>query len=737
MKNLWRYFLAVALAFSFACAPFANFVRAQNPQTSSPAIEGFTAGGASTERSLEEQFRAAPAAAQAREHLRRLTAQPHIAGSPEDYETALYVRDQFRSYGLPVEIKEYQVLLPYPKQPSVVELVSPRRERLKMQEAVVAEDPTSANPKSVPLFNGYSPSADVTAPLLYVNYGLPDDYEALKKLNVDAKGKIVIARYGKSFRGVKAKVAEQNGAVGVIIYSDPSDDGYAQGDVYPQGPWRSETSAQRGSVQYLFDYPGDPLTPGVAAVEGAKRLEMKDVTDLPRIPVQPLSYGDARLLLQPLRGQVRPRGFQGGLPFAYHIGGTNDVRVHLKTDMDYAVRKIWDVVARVDGAGAESDRWVILGNHRDAWVFGAVDPNSGTAAMLETGRALGQLMKNGWRPRRAILLCSWDAEEYGLIGSTEWAEENADALKEKAVAYLNMDSAVSGANFGISSVPSMWKLIRAATRDVNDPKTNKSIYEAWQEKARADAPPEIEAGTSGKTTRVTEAKIGALGSGSDFTPFIQHLGVPALDMGFGGDYGVYHSIYDSFHWMEKFGDPTFQYHATAAKLWGTIALRLANASALPLDYTDYAAQIRDFVAETERTATERKLDGSFDAKALTAAANALETESTKLNEKARDLLVRDAEKDGATSNAAVHLRRINDALIQAERALTDERGLRGRTWYKHQIYAPGYYTGYASQPLPDLRQAIDDRNTTNAREASARILEAIGRATEVLRRARE
>ena len=437
-------------------------------EQNSDRLDGFSAESSRAQRRWEEQFRTVPAPESAREHLRRLTAVPHVAGTKEDYATAIYVRDQLRSFGLNAELKEYDVLLPYPVRPSIVELVAPRRERLTVKEAVIPEDPTSSSDKIIPLFNGYSPSGDVTAPLVYVNYGLPPSYQALKKLGVDVKGKIVIARYGGSFRGVKAKVAEENGAAGLIIYSDPADDGYMQGDVYPNGPWRPASSAQRGSVQYLFQYPGDPLTPGKPSVPGVPRIKIEEATNLTRIPVQPISYGDARRLLEQLRGPLRPAGFQGGLPIPYHVGGTDDVKVHLKTEMDYQIRKIWNVVARIDGSD-EKDRWVVMGNHRDAWTFGAVDPNSGTTAMLEAGRAFGQLLKNGWKPRRSIVLCSWDGEEYGLLGSTEWAEENAVELREKAVAYLNMDAAVSGANFGASSVPSMWRLIRTSTRDVRDP----------------------------------------------------------------------------------------------------------------------------------------------------------------------------------------------------------------------------------------------------------------------------
>ncbi|HLL16033.1 MAG TPA: M28 family metallopeptidase [Pyrinomonadaceae bacterium] len=739
MKASMRAALALFLTVNFFIAAFVPRAHAQTTEGVT-VLDGFTATESNAERRLEERFRAVPLAASAREHLRTLTREPHVAGTPEDYRTAVYVRDQLRKFGISAELREYQVLLPQPKRPTVLELVAPRRVRLNLQEAVLPQDPSSAHPRIIPLFNGYSATGDVTAPLVYVNYGLPDDYAALKKIKVDVRGKIAIARYGRSFRGVKAKVAEENGAVGLVIYSDPAEDGYTQGDVYPNGPWRPETSAQRGSVQYLFQYPGDPLTPGKPAIAGTPRLKLDDPTlNIPRIPVQPISYGDASRLLEPLRGPVRPAGFQGGLPFAYHVGGTEDVRVHLKTEMDLQIRTIWNVIGRIEGA-EEPDRWLVLGNHRDAWTFGAVDPNSGTTAMLELARGFGELLKTNWRPRRTIIFGSWDAEEQGLIGSTEWVEEHAAELKTNAVAYLNMDSAVSGANFGASSVPTLWKLVRAAARDVPDPKTGKSVYQAWQDRVR-EARPEAELtdAAAGTDAPIAEARINALGSGSDYTPFLQHLGITSLDMGFGGDYGVYHSAYDSFNWMEKFGDPGFTYHVTAAQIWGTIALRLANARALPFDYADYAAEIRDFINETQKTAARRKLADDYDTKAMLDAVKDLEDASASLRKRQRDLIDDIDKNSGGADIKRAQARRVmlmNDSLIAAERALTDERGLRNRPWYRHQIYAPGLYTGYAAQPLPDLRQAIEDRNTTNAREAAVRITEAIRRAVGVLRNGR-
>ncbi len=688
-------------------------------QTETRTLDGFSRQRTDAELSLEQRFRAVPKPDSAREHLRTLTRVPHIAGTKEDYDTAVYVRDKLRSYGIAAELKEYEVWLNYPSSPSIVELITTRRQRLNIHEPVVTADPTSSNPNITPLFNGYSANGDVTAPVVYANYGLPNDYDELKKEGVDVKGKIVIVRYGNSFRGVKAKVAEDHGAVGCIIYSDPADDGYMQGDIFPKGPWRPGASGQRGSVQYLFDYPGDPLTPGRPAIPGVDRLKPEEATDLTLIPVQPISYDAARSIISALAGPVRPRGFQGGLPFAYHLGGTNDVKLRLKTDMDYKIRKIWDVIARIDG-NEEKDRWVILGNHRDAWVFGAVDPNSGTAAMLEVGRGFGELLKQGWKPKRTIILCSWDAEEYGLIGSTEWAEELAPELTQKAVAYLNLDAAVSGANFSASSVPSLWKVMRAATMDVKDPKTGKSVYQQWQDRARE--------GRAEGDQSTAEARISPLGSGSDYTPFLQHLGIPSTDMGFNGDYGVYHSSYDSFYWMDKFGDPGFVYHVAAAQVWGTLALRLAEADALQLDYTDYAKQIRDYFAETVRLAGYRNLGSSFDQKSMNEALDDFAKEAERVS-KLRQDAVHDSNRE--------KLARINDALMQTERQLIDAKGLRGRAWYKHQIYAPGFYTGYAAQPLTDFRQALDDRNSANAKESLERIVQAIKRATNTLKQAHD
>lgn len=667
-----------------------------------PALLAQQHAGSATSTTVNAQqyesiFLSIPSAERAREHLRYYTSMPHMAGSKEDYEQAVYTRDKWRECGIPAELVEYRVLLAYPKE-RVVEMTRPEaaRFRASLSEDPIAEDPTSTDPRAVPLFNGYSASGDVTAELVYVNHGLPEDYDKLQELGVDVKGKIAIARYGRSFRGIKAMVAEERGAIGLLIYSDPADDGYMKGDVYPKGPWRSASSAQRGSVQFLSIYPGDPLTPGVGATVEAKRLSLDQAKNIPRIPVQPLSYRDAAPLLQALEGKNVPSGWQGGLPFAYHTGPGPAV-VHVKTEMDFQVRPIWNVIGRIDGA-VEPDRWVILGNHRDAWVFGAVDPSSGSSVMLEVARGLGELLKRGWRPRRTVILASWDGEEFGLLGSTEWVEHHAQMLRAQAVAYLNVDSAVSGQRFGASATPSLAGLIRHVTRDVVDPASGKSVYESWRQRPRVrEGRPEDQTDS--------EPRVGRLGSGSDYTPFLQHLGIAAVDMGFGGDYGVYHSIYDSFHWMEKFGDPTFAYHRTAAQVWGLIALRLAEAEVLPFDYTEYAKQLHNYVQEIEA-----RLDKPRDTLDLTPLRQAI-----ALFNAAALLAQAETERARNTSATAKDRRDLNDRLMLTERAFIDPDGLPRRPWYKHVIYAPGLYAGYAADILPGLARAIKDQNWEAAR----------------------
>jgi N-acetylated-alpha-linked acidic dipeptidase len=648
-------------------------------------------------QSWEKIYLSLPSPASARRHLRFYTEKPHMAGTVQDYKTAIYTRDRMLDYGIAAEIVEYEVWLPYPKE--ILVEITQGNFRASLKEEETAEL----------AFNAYSASADVTAPLVYVNYGLPDDYKKLDQMGVSVKGKIAIARYGRVFRGVKAKVAEERGVAGLLIYSDPSEDGFSRGNVYPRGPYRSPTAVQRGSILYSFLYPGDPLTPGVAATKNARRLTPEEARNLPRIPVQPLSYRDATPLLQALRGPEVPTGWQGSLSFPYHVG-PGPLEVRLKIDMDFRLRKIWNVIGEIKGT-IEPEKMVILGNHRDAWAYGAVDPNSGSAAMLEVARGLGELLKRGWKPRRTIVLASWDAEEFGLIGSTEWVEENGSRLAKNGVAYINVDIAVSGPNFSISGVPSLSRFAKSVMKDVPHPKSGKSILETWSaqmyfQRALSTGQQDVE-------------PLGRLGSGSDFTPFLQHIGVPALDIGFTGPYGVYHSTYDSFYWMERFGDPDFSYHAALAKLWGLMAMRLAVMPLLPFEYAEYGTQIEKFVEGAERSATEKNLD--LDLRELRRAAKDFRETAGRYTEMVANI-PSDSSKIGS----------INERFLKAERALIDPAGLQSRTWYKHIIYAPGFYTGYEAEVLPGLEQAINEKEVSRARLAATQAAQALARASSVL-----
>lgn len=662
-------------------------------------------------RPFEEIYLKLPAPESARRHLRFYTEKPHMAGTEADYETALYTRDRLREYGIAAELVEYYVWLPYPKE-TVVEMTKPSSFRASLQEESIPEDKDSVHTGAAPVFNAYSAAADVTAPLVYVNYGLPEDYRRLAELGVSVKGKIAIARYGRAFRGVKAKVAEQQGAVGLLIYSDPADDGYGVGTIYPRGPYRSATSVQRGSVIYTFLYAGDPLTPGVAATKDAQRQRPEQAESLPKIPVQPLSYRDATPLLQSLSGQRVPQSWQGALTFRYHTG-PGPAEVRLKVSPDYQLRKIWNVIGEIKGA-VEPEKLVILGNHRDAWVYGAVDPNSGSATLLEVARGLGELLKRGWQPDRTILLASWDAEEFGLIGSTEWVEANAERLSKHAVAYINVDVAVNGPNFAISGVPSLATFAKSVMAEITDPRSGQSVLDAWAQQQRTEKP-ELSSYAN------TDLQLGHLGSGSDFTPFLQHIGVPALDMGFNGPYGVYHSIYDSYTWMERFGDPTFSYHVTLARLWGLMTIRLASQPLLPFDYSNYGLQIEKFLDNIERDARLARI--ALDLGELRKATKEFRQAAIKYG-----LTIASARN---TKNSA-SLKAINERLMSVERAFIVKEGLPLRPWYRHVVYAPGYYAGYQAELFSGLQQAINEHDLMRAREAASQATAAIRRAGNIL-----
>jgi N-acetylated-alpha-linked acidic dipeptidase len=663
---------------------------------------------------VEEKFLAVPDAKLAGQHLKTLTAEPHLAATPEDRKTAEYVAQEFRLAGLDTEIVPYRVLLNQPKEVRVEAYDADGK--LLMSGPTpehVAGDPFQDNPRVVMPFNGSSGSGDVTAEVVYANYGRREDFDQLAAEHIDLHGKIVIARYGSNFRGVKVYIAEQRGAVGVLLYSDPQDDGYFKGDVYPNGPWRPETGVQRGSVQYLFKYSGDPETPGVAStldLPDSARIPGDKSGNQPRIISIPLSYHDAGPILQALKGPGVPQGWQGALPFHYHLG-PGGVKVHLVSRQDYQRRIIWDVIGQIKGS-EYPDEWVIAGNHRDAWVYGAVDPSSGTAAMLESVHGIGALLSQGWRPKRTIVFCSWDAEEEGLIGSTEWVEQHSKAL-DSAVAYFNTDVAVSGPDFSAAAVPSLKEYLREVARSVPSP-LGGTVYDQWKkvragknEHRASNAPPEAGA----------EVHVGDLGSGSDFTPFLQHAGVPSTDISSGGPYGVYHSVFDNYAWYTQNADPHFLYLQEMARVFGLEALRIADADVLPYDYVAYAGAIETYISTAKRKALDADL-GSLDFGPAQAAA-------TRMTAAAQKVHLRQTAVFG-------DLAKLNLALRQAETALLSETGLPNRPWYRHTIYAPGEFTGYAAVVIPGVNEAIDAKNPVLASQQLAVLAQALDRAANTL-----
>ncbi len=674
------------------------------------------------ERKIEEKFLSVPDPALAEAHLRTLTQAPHMAGTVEDKATADYVASKFREAGLETEIVEYRVWMNYPLEVSVdvtapagVVMHGPTPEH-------VSADSFQDDPRVSTAFNGMSPSGDAEAEVVYANYGGPEDYERLEQLKVDVRGKIVLTRYGKNFRGVKALVAQEHGAAGVIIYSDPVDDGFKRGDSYPLGPWRPESAVQRGSVGYMFFFPGDPTTPGVASTNNlpeSKRVPPGESSQLPRIPVTPLSYQDTRAILEHLSGPAVPQEWQGAGPFTYHSGpGPVRVRIHLKQDYQY--RTIWDVVGRVRGTDFPEE-WVVGGNHRDAWVFGAVDPNSGTAAMLETVHGLGELLKAGWRPKRSLVFGSWDAEEEGLIGSTEWGEQFAPEL-EHAVAYLNMDAAVSGPDFGASAVPSLKEFVRQVTKDVPSP-VGGSVYSTWRAtlEGKATVKPTDAIGTSSRPPVAqlqSDVPVGDLGSGSDYTVFLQHLGVPSTDVSSSGPYGVYHSAFDNFDWFKKFGDSSFKYEQQMARIFGLEALRLADCDVLPLDYETYAKEISVYLQDSAARSDRKFGKGAIDFHKANDAANRFAKAGAAVMKRQRL-----APKDAGI---------LNRALRESERALLLPEGQPGRPWFRHAIYAPGRYTGYAAVVIPGVNEALDKGDKEVVRQQTAALAAALTRAAEVL-----
>jgi N-acetylated-alpha-linked acidic dipeptidase len=684
----------------------------------SVGIRGFTPARVAAERALEQQLRAIPDPARAEGNLRHITNEPHMAGTEASHRVAEWLRDQYRSYGFDADIVSYSVWLAQPRE-TKLELTAPAKKILATPEQPFEVDPDTSNNNIVVGFNAFSPSGDVTAPVVYVNYGMQADYRELDKLGISVAGKIAIARYGGCYRGIKTKLAEEHQALALIIYSDPEDDGYVAGDVFPNGPWRPMTGIQRGSVEYTEIYPGDPLTPGVAATPDAKRLAPAEATNLSRIPTMPINSQDASAILGNLGGPHVPRQWQGGLPFTYHTGPGTAV-AHMKLVMDYQQRPLYDVIAKL--RGTNDGEWIVLGNHHDAWVYGAVDPGSGTATMLETARAFGELVRAGWKPRRTIVMCEWDGEEPGLMGSTEWVEANRAELQAKAVAYLNTDVGVAGPNFTASATPSLKELIRDVTREVQDPRDVRSVYNVWLDRAtrQQEEPSGIARPPSAKLTAPGEAPIEALGAGSDFCPFFDHAGIPSLDAGFIGDYGVYHSMYDDFFWMKKFGDPSFEYHVALAKILGTLALRLDESDTLPFDYSAYAAEITRVTNDLATRAAKLGI-GSADVPAVTDAAAQLAASAGRAS--------RALQQRANASPNPTKQNELNRELVNVEQSLLAPNGLSGRTWYKHTIYAPGTYAGYAAEVLPGANEALDRQDPATFTHESAALAAALRRAS--------
>jgi N-acetylated-alpha-linked acidic dipeptidase len=629
-----------------------------------------------------------------------------VAGSPRDRLLAEWTRDRFREFGLEdVQIVEHEVLLPYPREVTV-EMTAPRSWRASMKEDPVPGDEYSARSDVGIPYHAYSASGDVAAPVVYAGSGNPADYDWLASHGIDVRGKIAIVRYSVpySYRGFKALTAQQRGLAGILIYSDPADDGAGKGAVYPNGPWGPESHIQRGGIVYDFLVPGDPLTPGWASVPGAKRIATSEAISLPKIISAPLSAKDAREIMRALEGPDAPREWQGGLGFTYRVGGTTPT-VRLRVAMDDAVRPIWTVTGMIRGI-EDPESMVIVGNHRDAWIFGGVDPSSGSAALMELARTLGALARDGLRPRRSIVFASWDAEEFTLTSSTEWGEQHAQNLAKGAVAYLNVDSAASGPNFAVAAVPSLNRVITEAAQQVLDPKLKIPVAAAWGERAARER---------GALPTGDGAKLinNRLGSGSDYTVFLNHLGIPIADLTFDGPYGVYHSMYDNHHWVARIGDPGFVYHAALVRILGLVAMRLANDPVLPIDVEAYASRITEFVKESEPSA---------------GVSNELRQAAGKLQAAARAAMASFANMN---SNTDLQVRaKTNRKLIDFERAFLDEAGIPARPWYRHQLYAPRFT--YAAEILPALTEAAEARDTQRIAAAQAQLTRALARAAAVL-----
>jgi N-acetylated-alpha-linked acidic dipeptidase len=745
---------AASMAGPASCA--ISEVGTASPDLAAP-LAGYSADSTRVERDWESKFRALPSPANMRDDMQRISARPHHVGTEYDRANAEWILSLFRQWGWDAHIENFDVLFPTPKE-RLVELVEPTHFQATLEEPTVAVDPTSdQHSEQLPTYNAYSADGDVTAPLVYVNYGIPADYEQLKRLGVSVKGAIVIARYGASWRGIKPKVAAEHGAVGCIIYSDPHEDGYFQGDVFPTGAWRPLEGAQRGSVMDMVLYPGDPLTPGVGATKDAQRLPLAEARTITKIPVLPISYGDAQPLLAALRGAVAPEAWRGSLAITYHVG-PGPAKVHLKVKANWDTKTLNDVVARIPGSVAP-DEWIVRGNHEDAWVNGAEDPVSALVDELEEARSIGELRKQGWKPRRTIIYCVWDGEEPGLLGSTEWGEEHAEELRQHAAVYINSDANGRGYLLADGS-HTLEKFMNGVARDISDPETNVSVWKRRQLRQIATGAPEERQEARSRT----DWRLNALGSGSDYTVFIDHLGIASLNLAFMGEDGggIYHSIYDDFYWYTHFSDTDFKYGRALAQTAGTAVLRLADAELLPFDFTaladtvhNYSEQLKkllqskqDAARETNREIEEGVFAATVDPKQTFVPPDREEV-PPYLNFAPLDngvaALARSAERyqkalekaqaHGAAALARASLQQVNALLIESERQLTSPEGLPGRPWFKHQIYAPGFYTGYGVKTLPAAREAIEQKKWKQADTALASIGQTLEGEATLIRRA--
>jgi N-acetylated-alpha-linked acidic dipeptidase len=743
---------AGALLAGAACALIACAAANAGDGAASAEIQGFSSSGAAAQTQLERRFDSGLSAADLRSWMQQMASEPNHVGSPHDKANAEFQLRSFREWGWDASIETFSVLYPTPREVSV-ELVAPTHFKARMTEPPIAGDSTSSKTKDeLPAYNVYGADGDVTAELVYVNHGMPDDYRELERQGVSVKGRIVLTRYGGGWRGLKPKLAYEHGAVGCLIYSDPRDDGYGAGDVYPKGGYRPPDAVQRGSVQDLVLYSGDPLTPGVGATADAKRLAIKDAKTILKIPVLPISYASAQPLLAALGGRVAPAAWRGGLPLAYHVG-PGPAKVHLKVLSDWNQKTLYDVIAKLRGA-EEPDRWIIRGNHHDGWVFGATDPLAGQVALMAEAKAIGKLYKEGWRPRRTLVYASWDGEEPGLLGSTEWVETHAAELKAKAVLYINSDTNGRG-YLGVGGSHALQRFVSEAARDVKDPETGASVLARAVARRRVD---DYESGAHGSSG--ADLDLEALGSGSDFTPFLQHLGVNSLNLEFEGEtqYGVYHSAYDSFDHFRRFVDPTFEYGVALAQVTGRLVLRASQAQLLPAKEGDFAASIAGYDEELHKLADGMRTKTLEASKLLDEGAYALATDPTKprappprpaevpyLNfaeldnasaklgqsAKAFDKVYAQLEgADGADAESARE--RLNAMLTVLEQSLIDPNGLPGRGWYQHMIYAPGMYTGYGVKTLPAIREAIEERRWDEANQYMGVVAHALNAYSERL-----